>query len=46
MSGYKNFALVGTGNIGGPLTEELLNAKSAGTIDKVVLLSRPVCTRL
>ncbi|VDB88590.1 unnamed protein product [Peniophora sp. CBMAI 1063] len=41
MSGFKNFALVGAGNIGGPLAEELLNARSAGTVDKVVVLVRP-----
>ncbi|KZV60712.1 NAD-P-binding protein [Peniophora sp. CONT] len=41
MSGYKSFAVVGAGNIGGPIIEELLNAKATGAIDKVVILSRP-----
>lgn len=46
MSGYKIFAVVGAGNIGTPITEELLNAKSTGTVDKVVILSRPVSAQL
>ncbi|KZV68772.1 NAD-P-binding protein [Peniophora sp. CONT] len=41
MSGYKNFAVVGAGNIGALIIEELLNAKSTGSVDKVVILSRP-----
>ncbi|KZV67640.1 NAD-P-binding protein [Peniophora sp. CONT] len=41
MSGYKTFAVVGAGLIGGVLTDELLKAKSAGVIDKVVVLTRP-----
>ncbi|VDB83215.1 unnamed protein product [Peniophora sp. CBMAI 1063] len=41
MSGYKNFAVVGAGNIGAPIIEELLNGKSTGKVDKVVVLSRP-----
>ncbi|VDC03007.1 unnamed protein product [Peniophora sp. CBMAI 1063] len=41
MSGYKNFAVVGAGTIGLPVIEELLNTKSTGSIDKVVLLTRP-----
>ena len=42
MPGYKNFALVGAGLIGGVIADELLKAKSNGTIDKLVILSRPV----
>ncbi|KZV68773.1 NAD-P-binding protein [Peniophora sp. CONT] len=41
MSGYKNFAVVGAGNIGAPIIEEFLNAKSTGAVDKVVVLTRP-----
>ncbi|KZV68771.1 NAD-P-binding protein [Peniophora sp. CONT] len=41
MSGYKNFAVIGAGNIGAPILEELLNAKSTGAVDKVVILTRP-----
>lgn len=42
MSGYKNFAVVGAGLLGGMITEELLKAKADGFVDKVVILSRPV----
>jgi uncharacterized protein YbjT (DUF2867 family) len=41
MSGFKSFAVVGAGTIGGPIIKELLKAKSAGVVDKVVVLSRP-----
>ncbi|VDC05084.1 unnamed protein product [Peniophora sp. CBMAI 1063] len=41
MSGYKNFAVVGAGNIGASIIEELLKTKSTGKVDKVVVLSRP-----
>ena len=44
MSGYKNFAIAGAGLMGGLLADELLKAKSAGVVDRVVLLSRPVST--
>ena len=44
MTGFKNFAVVGAGTIGTPIVEELLNAKSAGSVDKVVLLTRAVRT--
>ena len=42
MSGFKNFAIVGVGNIGTYVLEELLIAKAEGIIDKVVILTRPV----
>ena len=45
MSGYKNFAVIGAGNIGAPIAEELLNAKSTGAVDKVIILARPVSAR-
>ncbi|KZT55911.1 NAD(P)-binding protein [Calocera cornea HHB12733] len=40
MSGYKNFAVAGAGTIGLPIVEELLKAKAAGTVAKVVVLTR------
>ena len=47
MSGFKNFAIAGVGHIGGPILDELLKAKAAGTVDKIVVLTRPVrATRL
>ncbi|KAI9457886.1 NAD-P-binding protein [Russula earlei] len=41
MSGYKKFAIVGAGNVGGFIAEELLKKKDAGKIDEVVIVSRP-----
>ncbi|KZV70021.1 NAD-P-binding protein [Peniophora sp. CONT] len=41
MPGYKNFAVVGAGGIGGAIIEELLNSQSTGAVDKIVLLTRP-----
>ncbi|KAH9978219.1 NmrA-like domain-containing protein [Lactifluus volemus] len=40
MSGYKKFAVVGAGNIGGFITRQLLEEKSAGNINEVVVLTR------
>jgi hypothetical protein len=42
MSGYKKFAVVGAGNIGGFITRQLLEEKSAGNINEVVVLTRQV----
>lgn len=42
MSAYKNFAVVGAGNIGAFIIEELLKLKAAGTILSVVVVSRYV----
>lgn len=42
MSGFKNFVIVGAGNLGGFILKELLKAKTAGTVDKVVVLTRTV----
>ena len=42
MTGYKNFALVGAGLIGGFITDDLLKAKSGGRVDRIIILSRPV----
>ena len=40
MSGYKNFAVVGAGEIGSFIIRQLLTEKDAGTIDNVVVLTR------
>ncbi|KAH9957369.1 NAD-P-binding protein [Russula dissimulans] len=41
MSGFKKFAIVGAGNIGGYFAEELLKKKDAGEIDDLVIVTRP-----
>lgn len=41
MSGFKKFAIVGAGNVGGFIVEELLKQKAAGAIEEVVIVSRP-----
>ncbi|KAN0140139.1 NAD-P-binding protein [Lactarius tabidus] len=40
MSGYKNFAVVGAGEIGSFIIRQLLTEKAAGTVDNVVVLTR------
>jgi len=40
MSGFKNFAVVGAGDIGRPIIEELLSYKAQGKIDQVAVLTR------
>lgn len=45
MSGYKNFAVLGAGNIGKYIIEELLRAKTAGTVSTVLVVSRSVSPR-
>ncbi|KAI0056345.1 NAD-P-binding protein [Artomyces pyxidatus] len=42
MSGFKNFALVGSGHLGDFIVEELLQAQAAGTVSKVLILTRTV----
>jgi hypothetical protein len=42
MSGFKNFAVVGSGNVGGFIVEELLKQKAAGSINEISIISRPV----
>ena len=42
MSGYKNFAVAGAGNIGSYIVQQLLKDKAARIIDEVVVLSRQV----
>jgi len=41
MSGFKKFAIVGAGNIGGYFAEELLKKKDAKEIDELVIVTRP-----
>ena len=40
MSGYKNFAVVGAGEIGSFIIRQLLTEKAAGTVNDVVVLTR------
>lgn len=40
MSGYKNFAVVGAGEIGSFIIRQLLVDKAAGIINSVVVLTR------
>lgn len=46
MSGYKNFAVLGAGNIGKFIIDELLRSKAAGTISSVVIVSRSVSQKI
>ena len=41
MSGFKNFAVVGAGEIGGFIIRQLLTEKAAGTVNDIVVLTRP-----
>ncbi|KAI0259731.1 NAD-P-binding protein [Gloeopeniophorella convolvens] len=45
MSGYKNFAVAGAGNIGAFVVEQLLNAKAMGIVNDVVVLTRTGSTK-
>ena len=42
MSGYKNFAIAGAGTIGSFIIQQFLKDKAAGTVNKVVVLTRQV----
>ncbi len=42
MSGYTNFAVVGAGNFGTFIIQQLLKDKAAGTVKEVVVLTRQV----
>jgi hypothetical protein len=42
MSNFRRFAIVGAGNVGGFIVEELLKQKAAGAIDEITIVSRPV----
>jgi pyrroline-5-carboxylate reductase len=40
MSGYKNFAVVGAGQMGSYLIRQLITDKAAGIVNEVVVLTR------
>jgi saccharopine dehydrogenase-like NADP-dependent oxidoreductase len=42
MSNFRSFAIIGAGNVGGFIVEELLKQKATGTIDEITIVSRPV----
>jgi uncharacterized NAD(P)/FAD-binding protein YdhS len=42
MSGYKNFAIVGTGTTGYFIVRQLLKDKATGTVNEVAVLTRDV----
>jgi saccharopine dehydrogenase-like NADP-dependent oxidoreductase len=42
MSNFRKFAIIGAGNVGGFIVEELLQQKAAGLIDEISIVSRPV----
>ena len=42
MSGYTNFAVIGAGNFGNTIIQQLLKDKAAGTVKKIVVLTRQV----
>jgi saccharopine dehydrogenase-like NADP-dependent oxidoreductase len=42
MSGYTNFAVIGAGEMGKYIVQQLLKDKDAGIVKEVVVLSRQV----
>jgi pyrroline-5-carboxylate reductase len=42
MSGYTNFAVIGAGNFGNFIIQQLLKDKAAGTVKEIVVLTREV----
>jgi saccharopine dehydrogenase-like NADP-dependent oxidoreductase len=42
MSGYKTFAVIGSGAIGQYIVQQLLQEKAAGIVNEVVVLTRQV----
>lgn len=42
MSGYTNFAVIGAGNFGNSIIQQLLKDKAAGTVKEIVVLTRQV----
>ena len=40
MSGYKNFAVVGAGEMGSFIIRQLITDQAAGTINNIVVLTR------
>jgi len=41
MSNFRSFAIIGAGNVGGFIVEELLKQKVTGAIDEITIVSRP-----
>ncbi|KAH8993477.1 NAD-P-binding protein [Lactarius akahatsu] len=41
MSGYKKFVVVGAGNLGSLIVEELLKQKAAGAVEEITIVTRP-----
>lgn len=42
MSGYTNFAVIGAGNFGNFIIQQLLKDKAASTVKEIVILTREV----
>jgi pyrroline-5-carboxylate reductase len=42
MSNYKHFAVIGAGNMGCFIINELVKAKAAGSVSSVVVITRSV----
>ena len=42
MSGYTNFAVIGSGGIGNHIVQQLLKDKAAAIVKEVVVLTRQV----
>ncbi len=42
MSGFKKFAVVGAGNVGSLVVEELLKQKATGAVEEITVVTRPV----
>ena len=42
MSGFNKFAIIGAGNVGGFIVEELLKQKAAGSVKEIIIVTRPV----
>ncbi|KAH9032463.1 NAD-P-binding protein [Lactarius pseudohatsudake] len=41
MSGFKKFVVVGAGNLGSLVVEELLKQKAAGAVEEITIVTRP-----
>ncbi|KAI9449456.1 NAD-P-binding protein [Lactarius psammicola] len=41
MSGFKKFAVVGAGNVGSFIVEELLKQKATGAVEEITIVTRP-----
>ena len=42
MFGFRVFGVVGAGNVGGLIVEELLKQKAAGAINEITIVTHPV----